>query len=160
MSVLRMILLSTLLLSLPLPAALAAGGGSGNPPPAEASARDADYEAGLQAYERADWPGVIKAMRAVIDRKPWHDDAHNYLGYAYRKQGDYERALKHYQKALELNPHHRGAMEYLGEAYLELKQPGKAQELLDQLAQECQRIGAKDCEELEDLQAAMAAYRS
>ena len=158
MPALPTILLSILLLGFALPSTLAAGGGGGRSSPAKA--QETPYEQGLQAIERADWPGVIEAMQAVIERQPKHDDAHNYLGYAYRKQGDYERALKHYQKALELNPHHRGAMEYLGEAYLELKQPEKAQSLLDQLAWECQRAGQQNCEEWQDLQAAVAAYRS
>ena len=152
------VLLSAVLCVFLSPLVLAVGN-SDSPPPAEASARDAYYEAGLNAYEQADWAAVIIAMQNVIDLKPWHDDAHNYLGYAYRKQGDYERALVHYQKALELNPHHRGAMEYLGEAYLELKQPDKARELLARLAQECERIGQQECEEWQDLQAEVKAYK-
>ena len=159
MSPLHTLLLSGLLLVSGPSVMLAAGTGGSSALPAEASARDTDYETGFQAYERGDWPAVITAMEKVIASKPWHDDAHNYLGYAYRKQGDYEQALEHYQKALDLNPHHRGAMEYLGEAYLELKQPDKARELLDRLTQECQRIGQDECEELEDLQAAVAAYQ-
>lgn len=156
---LHTILLSGFLLTFLSPAVFAVGNDD-TPPPAEASARDLDYEAGLKAHKRADWTAVITAMENVIARKPWHDDAHNYLGYAYRKQGDYERALKHYQKALELNSHHRGAMEYLGEAYLELKQPDKARELLEKLARECQRLEQTVCEEWEDLKAAIAAYPS
>ena len=77
---------------------------------------------------------MIEHMTRVIAQRPWHDDAHNLMGFAYRKLGDYDRALEAYDRALELNPHHRGALEYLGEAYLELDRPELAKDMLDRLA--------------------------
>ena len=133
----------------------------------QAPTGDDDYASGKAAFEREDWPAVIEHMTRVIGERPWHDDAHNLLGFAYRKLGDYDRALEAYDRALELNPHHRGALEYLGEAYLELDRPELAQEILDRLAAECQRIAVgatadggwrSRCEEWRDLHEAYEAY--
>ena len=141
--------------------AVTSGGMSGQPPPG-----DDAYASGKAALEQEDWQGVIDHMTSVLEDRPWHDDAHNLMGFAYRKLGDYERALEHYDRALRLNPHHRGALEYLGEAYLELDRPELAKGMLDRLASECQRIAAgtsdrswqADCEEWQDLNEAYEAY--
>ena len=139
--------------------------GDDAPPPPGDPARDA-YAAGLAAFEAGDWPAVIDHMAQVIEVRPWHADAYNRAGFAWRKLGDYEQALVFYDKALELNPHHRGALEYLGEAYLELERPDDAQVLLERLATECRRIasGTGDwratCEEWQDLNAAYDAWRA
>jgi len=129
------------------------------PPPPDDPARAA-YEAGLVAFEAGDWQDVIDRMAEVIDIRPWHADAYNRAGFAYRKLGDYDQALVFYDRALEIDPHHRGALEYLGEAYLELDRPEDARALLERLATECRRIasGAGDwrasCEEWQDLKEA------
>jgi tetratricopeptide (TPR) repeat protein len=133
-------------------------------PPAPTAAAD-DYRLGLAAHERGDWQAVIDHMAKVIEQRPWHADAYNLSGFAWRKLGDYDRALVLYDKALELNPHHRGALEYLGEAYLELERPDDAGALLQRLATECRRIadGADwqaDCEEWQELKAAYEAYQA
>jgi tetratricopeptide (TPR) repeat protein len=141
--------------------AVMSGGKSEQPPPG-----DDDYAQGKAAFEQEDWQGVVDHMTSAIAQRPWHDDAHNLLGFAYRKLGDYDRALEAYDRALELNPHHRGALEYLGEAYLELDRPELAEEMLDRLAAECQRIAVaaserawqSDCEEWQDLNEAYEAY--
>lgn len=106
----------------------------------QASPGGDDFGRGKAAFDRQDWQGVIEHMSRVIAERPWHDDAHNLMGFAYRKLGDYDRALEAYDRALELNPHHRGALEYLGEAYLELDRPERAKEMLDRLAAACQRV--------------------
>jgi tetratricopeptide (TPR) repeat protein len=124
---------------------------------------EADYAAGVEAFERSDWQGVIDNMGKVIARRPWDENAHNLLGYAYRKRGDYRRALEHYRQALDLNPHHRGALEYLGEAYVEMGCPERAHDLLDRLETECKRLVAsaanwqENCQEWQELNTAIAA---
>ena len=90
---------------------------------AEVAPPDDEYAQGKAAFEREDWPAVIEHMTRAIAERPWDDDAHNLMGFAYRKLGDYDQALEQYDRALALNPHHRGALEYLGEAYLEMDQP-------------------------------------
>lgn len=142
--------------------AVTSGGMSEQAPPG-----DDDYASGKAAFDREDWQEVIDHMTRAIAQRPWHDDAHNLMGFAYRKLGDYDKALEAYDRALELNPHHRGALEYLGEAYLELDRPELAEGMLDRLAAECQRIagGATDdggwqsgCEEWQELNEAYQAY--
>jgi tetratricopeptide (TPR) repeat protein len=127
---------------------------------------DAEYAAGLAAFQRADWQNVLDTMTRVVARRPWDDDAYTLMGFAARKLGNYRQALVYYQKALELNPHHRGALEYLGEAYLEMGCAALARELLARLEAVCQRLmsdAAKTdwqagCQEWTELHAAIAAY--
>jgi tetratricopeptide (TPR) repeat protein len=134
----------------------------------QAAPADDDYAQGKAAFEREDWPDVVARMTRVIAERPWHDDAHNLLGFAYRKLGDYDRALEAYDRALELNPYHRGALEYLGEAYLELDRPELAREMLDRLATACQQAAVEatatvapvGCEEWQELKEAYDAYRA
>jgi tetratricopeptide (TPR) repeat protein len=162
----RIVVLGVLAASLPSTTVMAiTGGGSEQAPP---SPGDDDYAVGKAAFDRGDWQGVIDHMTRVIEERPWDDDAHNLMGFAYRKLGDYDQALAHYDRALTLNPHHRGALEYLGEAYLELDRPDLAKGMLDRLTVECQRIAASttndgwqaDCEEWQDLNEAYRAYLS
>jgi tetratricopeptide (TPR) repeat protein len=161
----RCLVLVALVVSLASAPAIAvmSGGKSEQPPPS-----DDDYAKGKAAFEQEDWQGVIDHMAKAIEERPWHDDAHNLMGFAYRKLGDYDRALVEYDRALALNPHHRGALEYLGEAYLELDRPELAEEMLHRLAAECQRIAVgatdrswqSDCEEWHELNEAYEAYVS
>jgi Flp pilus assembly protein TadD len=146
-------------------AAHAVMSGSDRPPPTVSS--QADYQAGMEAFKRGDWPGVIDSMTQAIQRRPWHDDAYNAMGYAYRQMGNYPAALAAYHQALELNPHHRGALEYLGETYLLMGCRAKARELLTTLAAACQRVSPEagkhwqeTCEEWSDLKAAIDAPQS
>lgn len=118
------------------PALSAMGGGESR----QGSLGNENYDAGVDAFDRKDWPGVIEQMSQVITRRPWHDNAHNLMGFAYRKLGDYDRSLASYTRALSLNPHNRAALEYLGEAYLDLNQPERAEEILGRLELECKRI--------------------
>jgi tetratricopeptide (TPR) repeat protein len=131
------------------------------PPPA--STGD-PYDAGVAAFEQEDWQGVLDHMSQALEIRPWQDNAHNLMGFAYRKLGDYPAALEAYGKALTLNPYNRGALEYLGEAYLELDRPDDAKATLDRLADACRRIAhaAVDplttCAEWQELSEAYEAY--
>lgn len=145
------------------PAALAVTGSDFSPPPSPGE--DNGFAAGLAAVERQDWATAISQLRQVIDERPWDDDAHNLIGYAYRQQGQWDLSLMHYNRALALNPHHRGALEYLGEAYLQLDRPGDAEAIRERLEQACRRVyTAQDwpaqCEEWQDLEAAFEDYRA
>jgi len=114
-----------------------------------------DYALGKQALDAKDWASAIRFLsRAVIqdDRNP---DLANLLGYAYRNAGRLDEAFRHYRAALQLNPRHRGAHEYIGEAYLLAGDLAKAEEHLAALKQIC----VVTCEEWEDLEKAIAAYR-
>ncbi|OLB48025.1 MAG: hypothetical protein AUH99_14255 [Candidatus Rokubacteria bacterium 13_2_20CM_2_70_11] len=121
----------------------------------DAVALDPDYAAGRQALERKDWGEAAKRLGRAVLRDPDNADLHNDLGFAHRKLGQLDPAFAHYRRALELNPRHRGAHEYAGEAYLMVGNVAKAEEHLAAL----RRICAPPCEELADLERAIAAYR-
>jgi tetratricopeptide (TPR) repeat protein len=125
---------------------------------------DDPYAAGVAAFEQEDWQGVLDHMSAALEARPWLDNAHNLMGFAYRKLGDYRAALEAYDKALTLNPYNRGALEYLGEAYLELDRPDDAKQTLERLAGACRLLahGGVDplakCAEWQELSEAYEAY--
>jgi Flp pilus assembly protein TadD len=127
---------------------------------------DADQAAARAALQRGDWQGVVDNMARVLERRPRDDDAHNLIGFAYRKLGNYRQALRHYHQALDLNPHHRGALEYLGEAYVEMGCPVQARQTLARLEMACKRLAQSPagdwksgCPEWQELQEAITAYR-
>jgi tetratricopeptide (TPR) repeat protein len=157
----RGVWLGVLLLAAHLGSAGAVTGFDTAPPPASA---DDPYAAGVAAFEQENWQGVLDHMSAALKARPWQDNAHNLMGFAYRKLGDYPAALDAYGKALTLNPYNRGALEYLGEAYLELARPDDAKATLDRLAEACRLLahGAIDplakCEEWQELSEAYEAY--
>jgi tetratricopeptide (TPR) repeat protein len=82
-----------------------------------------------------------------------HADVYNLMGFSLRKTGDYKQAYTFYRKALDFNPEHKGALEYLGELYVETGQVEKARENVALLKKLC----PGGCEELEDLEQAIAA---
>jgi tetratricopeptide (TPR) repeat protein len=148
---------SLLILLLTLPAvAVLSGYDSEN-----GALNDPDYAAGLAAWQEEDWQAVITHMTRVLERKPWHDQAHNLMGFAYRKLGDYPHSLTHYQQALDLNPHHQGALAYLGQTYLAMGCKTHAVKTLHRLATACKRVmpTETDCEAWRDLQTAIESYR-
>lgn len=117
--------------------------------------------------ESTDAPDLT-SVRAKIDAKDYKSalaelrdlaednqqaDVYNLLGFTLRKTGDYKTALTYYTKALELAPDHKAAREYLGELYVETGATDKANEQLAALEKLC----PTGCEELEDLQKAIAA---
>jgi len=116
---------------------------------------DPDFVAGKAAIEAKNWNAAIRSFSAAALREPLNADTQNYLGYAYRHVGRMDLAFKHYERALEIEPRHRGAHEYLGEAYLIVDNLAKAEEHLATL----QTICLIPCEEHEDLQKAVVAYR-
>jgi tetratricopeptide (TPR) repeat protein len=152
--------MALLLLAAPIGPAGAVTGFDAAPPPAA----DDPYAAGVAAFEQEDWQGVLDHMTEALALRPWQDNAHNLMGFAYRKLGDYPAALDAYGEALRLNPHNRGALEYLGEAYLELDRPDDAKATLDRLADACRLLahGAVDplatCAEWQELAQAYEAY--
>lgn len=122
----------------------------------ESTKDDPNFAAGRQAIEAQDWPAAVEAMRKVIASDPKNADAHNWMGYAYRKQGNFEASFAAYAEALRLDPNHKAAHEYLGEAYLATGQIAKAEAELAALQRLCTPI---PCEELKDLQRAIDEYR-
>ncbi len=115
--------------------------------------------AARKAIEAKDWSRARFELSAALRDDPRNADAHNLMGYSYRKGAspDLPKAFEHYNTALKLNPNHRGAHEYIGEAYLMDKKPAEAEKHLAALEKIC---GNKTCEEYEDLAKSIAAYRA
>jgi Flp pilus assembly protein TadD len=120
-----------------------------------ASDLDPDYAAGKRAIAAKDWNTAIKALSSAALRDTRNADLQNYLGFACRNAGRMDDAFRHYERALQLSPRHRGAHEYVGEAYLMVGNLAKAEEHLAAL----RRICLVPCEELQDLEEKIAAYR-
>ena len=153
-ALLRLMVLLALALALPGPAAVAAPTESVSAPTASAP-EDADYAAGKQAIAAGNWQAAADAFSRVVATDAGNANAHNFLGYAYRKSGKLDLAFKHYAEALRRNPKHRGAHEYIGETYLLTNNLAKAEEHLKAL----DRICTFGCEEYDDLKKAVAEYK-
>jgi Flp pilus assembly protein TadD len=121
-----------------------------------AAERDADYAAGKAAVEKKQWSVASTHFQKAAARDPDSADLQNYLGYSYRNLKQMDLAIRHYKRAIELNPRHRGAHEYIGETYLMLNDLPNAEKHLLEL----RRICLLPCEELGDLEAAIARYRA
>ena len=120
------------------------------------AARDEDYAAGRKALQERQWAAAIARLSKAEVRNPDHADLHNDLGFAYRNLKQFEPAFRHYKRAIALDPRHRSAHEYIGEAYLMVDDLKSAQEHLAALREIC----LLSCEELKDLEAAIAKYRA
>ena len=118
--------------------------------------RDDDYAAGKRATEKQDWAEAVRLFQRAAIRNPDHADLQNILGFSYRNLKQYELAFKHYRRAIELDPRHRGAHEYIGETYLMTGDVAGAERHLAALREIC----LLPCEELTDLQRAIAKYRA
>jgi tetratricopeptide (TPR) repeat protein len=126
-------------------------------PAPQVSAFDMRMSAGRAAVKSENWQQSIAAFSEAAKLDPKSADAHNMLGYSYRKQAtpDLPKAFEYYGIALKLDPKHRGANEYVGKAYLLNKQPDMANKHLANLEAIC----GKSCEEYKDLAKAIAAYK-
>lgn len=117
---------------------------------------DPDYVAGKKAVESQDWKKAIdllsKAMRTVSN----NSQAHNLLGYAYRKSGNFDASFVQYDQALKLDPTNKHAHEYIGEAYLLTGNLPKAEQHLAELQRLCSPI---PCEEYKELKRAVDEYK-
>jgi len=118
--------------------------------------RDADYAAAKRAADNKDWMQAVRLYERAEKRYPDQPDLQNNLGYAYRNLKQYDLAFKHYKRAIEIDPRHRGAHEYIGEAYLMTGDLAGAEKHLAALREIC----LLPCEELKDLERAVADYRS
>ncbi len=148
----RMALALFLSLALGAGQALAFGGGGGT----SAKKDNPAYAQAVKPVDAGDYATAIPLLQKSIAADPTNADAHNYLGFSYRKLGNVDVALTHYGKALELKPKHRGANEYLGELYLELGQMDKAKERLKVLDDAC----FFGCDEYRELKAKIKAYQA
>ena len=117
--------------------------------------RDEDYAAGKRAVEKKDWAEAARLFKRAEKRNPDHADLQNILGYSYRNLKQYNAAFMHYRRAIDIDPRHRGAHEYIGETYLITGDLAGAEKHLAALKDIC----LLPCEELSDLEHAIAEYR-
>jgi len=101
-----------------------------------------------------DFKGALAELTPMLEAHQ-HADVYNLMGFSLRKTGDYAQAYTFYRKALDFDPAHRGALEYLGELFVETRQFEKARENVAIL----KRLCPFGCEELEDLEHALAAAK-
>ena len=121
-----------------------------------ASQLDPDYAAAKAAIEAKEWKTAIARLSSAALRDTKNADIQNFLGYAHRQLGEMDAAFRHYERALKLNPRHRGAHEYVGEAYLKVGKLRNAEKHLSALRKIC----LIPCEEMDDLQKAIADYQA
>ncbi len=117
---------------------------------------DPDYVAGKKALESQEWQKAIDLLSKAMKVTSNNSEAHNLLGYAYRKTGNFDASFTEYNQALKLDPSNRHAHEYIGEAYLLTGNLPKAEQHLAELQRICSPI---PCEELKELKRAVEAYR-
>ncbi|MCG2593402.1 tetratricopeptide repeat protein [Ramlibacter sp. XY19] len=124
--------------------------------PSERVAADPDVIAARAARERGDWKEAVLRLQRAERRYPGDADVQNSLGHALRQTRDFDGAFRHYGKALQIDPRHRGAHEYIGEAYLQVDDLASAERHLAALRGICML----PCEEMQDLDKAIADYRA
>lgn len=117
---------------------------------------DPNYVAGKKALESQEWKKAIDLLSKAVQAVPNNSDAHNLLGYAYRKTGRFDASFVQYNEALKLDPMNKHAHEYIGEAYLLTDNLSKAEQHLAELQRICSPI---PCEEYKELKRAVDAYK-
>ena len=117
---------------------------------------DSNYLEGKKALESQDWKKAIDLLSKAVQAVPNNSDAHNLLGYAYRKTGRFDASFVQYNEALKLDPMNRHAHEYIGEVYLLTDNLPKAEQHLAELQRICSPI---PCEEYKELKRAVDGYK-
>ena len=113
-----------------------------------------DLAAARAKIDSKDYPAAITLLSPMVTQ--YQDiDVFNLLGFSYRMSGDLKQAATYYGKALDLDPNFKPAIEYQGELFLQMKDPDKAKANLAKLSTLC----PSGCEEKDDLEKAIAAYK-
>ena len=87
-----------------------------------------NYRATPDKKAEKEFKKAAKEFEKAVKLDPTMKEAHNNLGYCYRKLDRLEKSLASYQRALKLDPKFEQAREYLGETYLALGELTKAKE--------------------------------
>jgi Flp pilus assembly protein TadD len=117
---------------------------------------DPDYAAAVVALKAGNSAAALPRLVQALKRFPDNANLHNELGFAYRNARQMDKAFEHYRRALDINPQHRSAHEYIGEAYLMVGNVAAAERHLASLRSIC----LLPCEELRDLEKAIASHRA
>ncbi|HYD18054.1 MAG TPA: tetratricopeptide repeat protein [Patescibacteria group bacterium] len=111
----------------------------------------AEYYLSTRKYAQA-----LAVLSRVLERHPQSADAYTYRGYAYYRLGDKKRARENFAKAVAIDPTHLGANRYIAQSYLDAGDLSRALEQMQVIRMTC---GPADCEELDELEAAVNRYR-
>jgi Flp pilus assembly protein TadD len=114
--------------------------------------------AGRKAIDAKDFKSAVGHLTKAVQESPNDADAHNMLGYSYRKLETFDKSMEHYQRALKIDANHRSAHEYLGELYLDMNQLVNAEKQLAALKKACPFFGK--CAEYDDLKEAIDKYKA
>lgn len=90
-----------------------------------------NYRATSDAKASREYEKAVIALKKAVALNPQFKEAHNNLGYCYRKLGKLDESLAAYDKAIALDSNFAQAREYRGETYLSLRQLSKAQAELE-----------------------------
>jgi len=115
-----------------------------------------NFENGKKAVYAAKYDRAIRLMNKVVAEQPKNSDAHNYIGFAYRKMGKLHEAAASYQKVFAIDANHKGALEYQGELFLKQNNLASAQANLAKLTGLC----PSGCKEQAELKRAIADYQA
>ena len=113
-----------------------------------------DFAAGKSAVYSGRFETAIRLLKKVVAQEPKNADAHNYIGFSYRKIGKLDLAASSYKQVFSINPDHKGALEYQGELFLKLGNLSWANENLAKLEKLC----PSTCKELTELKRAIADF--
>ena len=108
----------------------------------------------IEMIEVSNYEKAIQILNDLVNLQSEDADVWNLLGYSNRKLGNLEDAGHSYRQALLYNPEHKGALEYQGELFLQLNDLSSAKKNLQKLREIC----PQGCEELTDLEQALASH--
>jgi len=86
-----------------------------------------NYRATADAKVSREYQKAVAVLQKAVGLNPNFKEAHNNLGYCYRKLGKLQESLAAYDKAIALDSNFTQAREYRGETYLALGQLSKAE---------------------------------
>ncbi len=127
--------------------------GNSNPPVASAGQ---NFKTGQAAVYAGKYDKAIGLMKKVVAKQPRNADAHNYLGFSYRKTGRLKLAAASYKAVFAIDADHKGALEYQGELFLKMGNLNGAERNLEHLTKLC----ASGCKEQAELKRAIADYQA
>ena len=93
-------------------------GSTGSAGSADTMTADDHYNKGVALSDSGKYAEALPELQRAVALRPDFAEAHNMIGFSYRKLGKIKLSLQSYEKALKLRPEFPEAHEYLGETYL------------------------------------------
>ena len=113
-----------------------------------------NFADGKSAVYSGRFETAIRLLKKVVAQEPKNADAHNYLGFSYRKIGKLDLAASSYKQVFSINPDHKGALEYQGELFLNFGIfYGEIKNMLN-----IKKLCPSTCKELAELKRAIADF--